>query len=234
MNNKRYALWAFLIFLILVIFVTLERLYVITSNSINPGLATIGVSIVIISLFTLCLASMAITGLVVAAVRRGWISPRPGSLLEKIVILWRQFAPTYYHSVLVHKPDGPAEPAMDEDAKDSLMGELSAAELENLLSFISSGKGRGRKSQEPEEDRFFAVRDWTIMQMNGTSVKLQDFLDARFGTYDSGHPRVPTATFYGWRNKIKKEMKKYNKSKRKIKLEDEKATPSTEDRDLNP
>jgi hypothetical protein len=225
-STKRYALWAFLAFLIVVIFVTLDRLYTIASGSMNPGLATIGVSIVIISLFTLCLTSMGITGLVVAAVRRGWISPRPGSLLEKIVKLWRQIAPTYYSSVLGNEPVGPTEPVTEEDTKDSLMNEFSVKELDDLLSYISSGKGRGRKSEQTDEIRFRTVRDWTIKQRNGTSEKLQDFLDDRFGYYDNGFPKVPAATFYGWRKKFKKDLRKYKELISKIKLEDEKTASS--------
>jgi hypothetical protein len=217
MSKKRYVLWAFLAFLIVVIFATLERLYAIASGSMNPGLATIGVSIIIISLFSLCLASMGITGLVVAAVRRGWISPRPGSLLEKVVRLWRQIAPTYYYSpVLDVEPEELVGPVTDEDVKESVMDEFSVAELDDLLSYISSGKGRGRKSQKSDEDRFRAVRDWTIMQRKGTSEKLQDFLDNRFGCYDSGFPRVPAATFYGWRRKIRQDLRTYKESKNNI------------------
>ena len=215
MPNRRYALWVFLAFLVVVIFITLERLYLIASGSMNPGLATIGVSIVIIGLFTLCLASMAITGLIVAAVRRGWISPRPDSLLEKIVILWRQIAPTYYSSASFAEPAELVEPVTEEDLKDTWLKEFTLADVDDLLSYISLRKGRGRKSEKSDETRFRAVRDWFIMQRNGTSIKLQDFLDNRFGYHVDGSPMVPSATFYGWRRKFIKDLRTYKESKNK-------------------
>jgi hypothetical protein len=212
MLNKKHALWVFLLFLIVVIFIALGHLYNLISNSSEPGAATLGISAVIIGLFTLCLGSMGITGLIVVAVRKGWIIPRAGSLLDMIVKLWRKIAPTYYHQDLGSEPE---ELITEEDIKEPWLEEFTLDDMDGLLNYVAAGKGRGRKSNKSDEIRFRIVRDWFILQMHGTSVKLPDFLEDHFGTHESGLPVVPTSTFYGWRKKFIKDLRAYKASKMK-------------------
>jgi hypothetical protein len=105
------------------------------------------------------------------------------------------------------------EPVSKEGAAETLPGNLSLSDLDEILEFMRSNKGRGRKSFTPDDFRFHTVRDWMMMQKRGTSVRLQDFLDERFGTYDNGMPKVPRNTFNGWQRQFKEMVREYIKEK---------------------
>ena len=87
---------------------------------------------------------------------------------------------------------------------------VTVTDLEKLSLILGERRRGGKKSLHSEEVQIRAVRDWMIMQSHGTSVTLQQFLEERFGTTpETGMPQVPNQTFYGWRNKFLKELKKY-------------------------
>ena len=87
-------------------------------------------------------------------------------------------------------------------------------DVEELLAIVKTRKRRGKKSQYPDEVRFRAVRDWMILQANGTSLTLQQFLEERFGVAaETGMPLVPNPTFYGWRTQFIKELETYRDKK---------------------
>jgi len=212
MFSKKNVLWAFLVFLIMVIALVLARLFDMASPIVGNGTATIGVSVLIVVLFILFLGSMGFTSLLVLATRKGLIVHRPGSLLEKIVRLGNSLHPNYPLENVEAESD---EPVTEEEMQEPWPDEFALADIDELLEFIASGKGRGRKSYTSDELRFRAVRDWFIMQMRGTSTKLQDFLDERFDYHPDGSPKVPVATFYGWRKKFITELKEYKDAKKK-------------------
>jgi hypothetical protein len=212
MFSKKVVLWFFLIFLIVAIALVLVRLFDATSSIAGYGLATIGISILIAVLFTLFLISVAFTSMLLLAGQKRWIDYRPGSLLDKFVRLWDDFPSNRSPTETVTVDE---EPATAEEIREPWLDEFALADLDELLGFIANGKGRGRKSDTSDELRFRVVRDWSIMQMRGTSTKLQDFLDERFGNHVDGSPKVPVPTFYGWRKKFIKELKKYKDAKKK-------------------
>lgn len=89
-------------------------------------------------------------------------------------------------------------------------------DVEALLVLIEEKKHRGKKSNYAPEVRFRAVRDWMLLQAKGNPMKLQDFLEERFGVApESGMPLVPNQTFYGWRKKYIKELKKLQAQRKK-------------------
>jgi hypothetical protein len=111
------------------------------------------------------------------------------------------------------------EPEQEEENEENSLGDLSLSdsELDEMLEFMLKHKGRGKKSDIPDEIRFHTVRDWVSMQMKGTSVKVQDFLDGRFGIYDNGMPKVPKYTYYGWQRQFKKIALEYLEAKKTMK-----------------
>ena len=89
-------------------------------------------------------------------------------------------------------------------------------DVETLLVMIEEKKHRGKKSNYAPEVRFRAVRDWMLLQAKGNPMKLLEFLEERFGVApESGMPLVPNQTFYGWRTKYIKELKKLQAKKKK-------------------
>jgi len=89
-------------------------------------------------------------------------------------------------------------------------------DVEALLVLIEEKKHRGKKSNYAPEVRFRAVRDWMLLQAKGNPMKLMDFLEERFGVApESGMPLVPNQTFYGWRKKYIKELKKLQTQRKK-------------------
>ena len=89
-------------------------------------------------------------------------------------------------------------------------------DVEALLVMIEEKKHRGKKSNYAPEVRFRAVRDWMLLQAKGSPMKLQDFLEERFGIApESGMPLVPNQTFYGWRTKYIKGLKKLQAQRKK-------------------
>ncbi|MBT4182443.1 MAG: hypothetical protein HOE06_06180 [Candidatus Thioglobus sp.] len=89
-------------------------------------------------------------------------------------------------------------------------------DVEALLVLIEEKKHRGKKSNYAPEVRFRAVRDWMLLQAKGNPMKLLEFLEERFGVApESGMPLVPNQTFYGWRTKYIKELKKLQAKKKK-------------------
>ena len=168
------------------------------------------IGIFVITLFILFMLSAFVSAHLTYAVRRGLIAPRPGSLLEKIVKFWERLVPPYDVRPIL---DSPTETVTEADMQANWVQEFTPADVDEMLTFILNKKGGGRKSDVPDEKRFRAVRDWILMQMKGTSVRLQDFLDERFGYHSNGEPMVPRDTFYGWYKKFKKMLTEYKSVK---------------------
>ena len=91
-------------------------------------------------------------------------------------------------------------------------------DVEEMLVIVGTRKRRGKKSQYPDDVRFRAVRDWIVLQANGTSLTLQQFLEERFGVAnETGMPLVPNQTFYGWRRHFIKELEERKNAKSETK-----------------
>lgn len=168
------------------------------------------VGIFVVTLFILFMLSAFVSAHLTYAVRRGLIAPRPGSLLEKIVKFWERLVPPYDVRPILNAP---SDAITEADLQANWVQEFTPDDVDEMLSFILNKKGGGRKSDVPDETRFRAVRDWILMQMKGTSVRLQDFLDERFGYHANGEPMVPRDTFYGWYKKFKKMLIEYKSVK---------------------
>lgn len=164
----------------------------------------------VITLFILFLLSAFVSAHLTYAVRRGLLAAPPGSLLERIVKFWERLIPPYDVCPIL---DAPSDTITEADLQVNWVQEFTPADVDEMLTFIVNKKGGGRKSDVPDETRFRAVRDWILMQMKGTSVRLQDFLDERFGYHANGEPMVPRDTFYGWYKKFKKMLIEYKSVK---------------------
>lgn len=181
-----------------------------TAKPLGGSDYTIGA--LIVTLFILFLLSFVASAILTYTVRRKLLSPPPGSLLETLVRFWEKLVPPYDVTPIL---DEPVEPITDADIQDeNWVKEFTPADVDEMLTFILNRKGGGRKSDVPDEIRYRVVRDWILMQMRGTSVRLQDFLDERFGYHADGSPKVPRDTFYGWHKRFKKMLIEYKSIKR--------------------
>ena len=68
-------------------------------------------------------------------------------------------------------------------------------------------QGFGRKPQFDDKLRREVVLAW-LNRDQSLSMKLDEFLVQKLGTYPDGTPQVIPATFYGWIRKIRGEMDK--------------------------
>jgi hypothetical protein len=167
---------------------------------------------IIIGLFILFLLSVFLAAQLTYAVQRGLIIASPHSPLDRLVRFWKTLVPADDVRPIL---DEPLEQITEADFQDDWLQDFTPAEVDEMLEFIVKHKGRGRKSNIPDEQRFRVVRDWTMMQMRGTSVRLQDFLDERFGYQHDGSPHVPRDTYYGWHRKFKSMLQEYKAMKKK-------------------
>ena len=111
-----------------------------------------------------------------------------------------------------------SEEQPEESKKTTLPPGVTMKDVEELLVIVGTRKRRGKKSQYSDEVRFRAVRDWMILQANGTSLTLQQFLEERFGAAkETGMPLVPNQTFYGWRTQFIKELNTYKSTRSEAK-----------------
>jgi hypothetical protein len=125
---------------------------------------------------------------------------RAGSLPDLLLKLWG-------HKIEI------SEEQSAESKENKLPQGVTMKDINELLVIVGTRKRRGKKSLYPDEVRFRAVRDWMILQANGTSLTLQQFLEERFGAAnETGVPLVPNQTFYGWRTQFIKELKTYKKT----------------------
>jgi hypothetical protein len=197
----------------IIIFGGIWTLYDLTSQHSENEQATVTFGILLIVLFILFLVSFFMSANLTYYVRRRLISCDPGSPLDRLVCFWLHMVPPFTVECASKEI---VEPEMEEETEeDSLSGlSLSDSELDEMLEFMLKHKGRGKKSDIPDEIRFHTVRDWVSMQMKGTSVKLQDFLDERFDTSENGMPNVPRNTYYGWQRQFKKIAVEYLEAKK--------------------
>lgn len=203
LNKKQILTTAFLV-LTVALFMGLLILFELAARQLGHGPAAVFLTLLIVVLFILFLLSAFLTAYLTYAVRRSLIAPRPGSPLEKLVKFWNKLVPPYDVRPVLEEPN---EPATEADAQGNWLKEFTPADVDEMLEFIVNQKGRGRKSYTPDDYRFHTVRDWIMLQMKGTSTRLQDFLDERFGYHHDGSPKVPKDTFYGWYKKFKKMIK---------------------------
>lgn len=200
-GNQR-KLTAFFLLLILAIGAGVWELTKVTTQLHGRGVAIILIGNLIVGLFVIFLLSILISAILTYAVRRGLLAPRPGSLLDRLVSFWSGLIPPL--DIAVEDADKIGDVAQEMWSK-----EFTVVDVDAMLAFMTTQKGRGRKSYTRDDYRFHAVRDWISMQMKGTSVRLQDFLDERFGYQQDGSPQVPKDTFYGWYKKFKKMLTDY-------------------------
>jgi len=134
-------------------------------------------------------------------------TPKPGSWLEIFLKLWG-------NKIEKKETEETEETKTNDTTENTLPAVFTMIDIEELLDIVGSHKHGGKKSQYSDEVRFRAVRDWMILQANGTSLTLQQFLEGRFGmANETGMPLVPNQTFYGWRTQFIKEIKKYRDEK---------------------
>ncbi len=200
--KRKLLLVILIICLGVIIYSVLDRLHHIVKSSFGNELAVVIVAGVTIGILFLILVGMGLGGVLEWAVCRRFLifkrKPLPGGKLEFFLKLWGH----KFEEIPVSQPD--------EGSSDNMPPGVTTTDLEELLIIIGERKRGGKKSQHPDDTQFRAVRDWMIMQSHGTSVTLQQFLEERFGTApETGMPLVPNQTFYGWRTKFLRELKKY-------------------------
>ena len=208
--KRKLLLVILIICLGVIIYSVLDRLHHIVESSFGTELAVVSVAGVTIGILFLILVGMGLGGVLEWAVCRRFLifkrKPLTGGRLELFLKLWG-------HKLEEIPASQPAEAPSDE-----IPPGITMTDIEELLVITGQRKRGGKKSLHPDDTQFRTARDWMIMQSHGTSVTLQQFLEERFGTApETGMPLVPNQTFYGWRNKFLKELKKYKhaQSKRK-------------------
>jgi hypothetical protein len=205
-SGKKRILTVIFFLLNTIIFIGLWILFKIVSPLKGYGQTTVDLSNLVITLFILFLLSVFLSAHLTYAVRQGLIVALPGSPLDRLVKFWNKLAPPYDVKPILEET---AEPGTEAEMQEGWLKEFTPTDVDEMLEFIVNQKGRGRKSYTPDDRRFHAVHDWILMQMKGTSVRLQDFLDERFDFHPDGSPKVPRDTFYGWYRKFKKMLKEY-------------------------
>lgn len=176
------------------------RVYSLVESDSGSSAAT--VAVVILTLLGVVIFSLGIlTGAFTEWMVRGkcllFKTPEEsGSLTAGFVRIWGQEKPQPSREV---KPISPALAALK--VPDDFPAGTTMQDTEDWLTYINGRPSKGKKSKYPDSERFRAVRDWRIMQANGTSVTVQEFLEGRFGTKrrgDQAAQHVPHSTFYGW------------------------------------
>jgi hypothetical protein len=208
--KRKLLLVILIVCLGVIIYSVLDRLHHIVESSFGNELAVVIVAGVTIGILFLILVGMGLGGVLEWAVCRRFLifkrKPLPGGRLEFFLKLWG------------HKFEEIPESQPAKASSDEMPPGITLTDIEELLVITGQRRRGGKKSLHPDDTQFRAVRDWMIMQSRGTSVTLQQFLEERFGTApETGMPLVPNQTFYGWRTKFLKELKKYKhaQSKRK-------------------
>jgi len=151
----------------------------------------------------LFLISILIMGLLTFGVRHKLLTPRKGSLLDRFLTFWCRLIPSCDVLPAVDKqPDMTTE----EEMMGTWLKDYTETDIDEIMQFLITKKGRGRKSNYSAETRYRAVRDWILMQMRGTSTTCPAYLLERFGPQSNGDSHVPRDTFYGWYRVFKKEV----------------------------
>jgi len=200
-NRRALLLIAGLLFKSVIILLVIWRLHALVKTAAGDAAATAMVAILVIVgaiIFFIGLASGGITEWMVR--NRLFLFRKPataGSWMEKFLHFWGQAEPP---DVTIQAPQISDELARQKMPADFPAG-TTAQDTEDWLAYINGRPSKGKKSKYSDEQRFRAIRDWRIMQANGTSVTVNEFLEERFGTGKKGDQsaqRVPSSTFYGW------------------------------------
>lgn len=193
------------------IYSLLDRLYGLIASSLGSKLAVVIISGATIGIMLLIMVGMGVGGMLEWGLWRHHIAskkipPAPCSDGELFLKTWGDKL-----TPLIPKPN-------DEISSNEIPPGVTAEDIDELLLITEQSKRGGKKSAYTDDIQFRAVRDWMTMQAHGTSVTLQQFLEERFGTApETGMPLVPNQTFYSWRKKFLKELKKYKKAQSKTK-----------------
>ena len=207
-SKRNLLLFIVLIFLVLTLTLSMSRLYACISSSLGREIAMVIIAAAVAWVLFIFSIGIGLGGFVELSVNRKILlfrrTPKPGSWLEIFLKLWGNKS----------EKKETKETKTNDTTEDTLPTGLTMIDIEELLEIVGSHKRGGKKSQYSDEVRFRAVRDWMILQANGTSLILQQFLEERFGVAnETGMPLVPNQTFYGWRTQFIKELKKYQNEK---------------------
>lgn len=184
----------------LIALLVLGRVYTLLESGAGANIAAVAViSLVVLAfiVFGMGIAAGGVTEWMVRTHRFVFGRPvEPGSFMEKFLMFWGE------------EEAWPGEPvkqiSLDLASKtvpQDFPPGTTMQDTEDWLSHINGRPSHGKKSSYPDEIRFRAVRDWRILQANGTSLTVHEFLEERFGTVQTKNKsvqRVPSSTFYGW------------------------------------
>ena len=199
-HQKDFYLRAGIVLTGLIVLLVLGRVYILLESGVGANVAAVAVvGLVVLGfiVFGMGIAAGGATEWMVHAHRFIFGKPvEPGSFMEKFLIFWGQ------------GEAGPLAPvkqvSLDLSSKtvpEDFPSGTTMQDTEDWLSHINGRPSRGKKSAYPDEMRFRAIRDWRILQANGTSLTVNEFLAERFGTVQAKNKsvqRVPSSTFYGW------------------------------------
>lgn len=199
-NFKVSAMFvAFILFLLMVIGLTLSHIYSLAQHSLGNEVASIVLAVLIAGELFLVVVGVKLGKSLDRSISHH--PPKAGSFFARIMRIWG------------YKPEAQIveEPALDhEPSEEGLFDDVEA-----LLVLIEEKRHRGKKSSRPHDVRFRAVRDWMMLQAKGSSYTLQEFLEERFGVApETGMPLVHNQTFYSWRRKFIRELKKLQEKKK--------------------
>jgi hypothetical protein len=199
-NFKVSAIFvAFILFLLLVMGLTLSHIYSLAQHSLGNEVASIVLAVMIAGELFLVGVGLKLGKSLDRSISHH--PPKSGSFFARIMRIW-----DYKSEAQIVE-----EPALDhEPSEEDLFDDVEA-----LLVFIEKKRYRGKKSSRPPDVRFRAVRDWMMLQAKGSSYTLQEFLEERFGVApETGMPLVHNQTFYSWRRKFIRELKKLQEKKK--------------------
>jgi hypothetical protein len=190
-----------------IIYLALDRLYIIAAYAFGREMAVVMVAAGTIVILFLTLLGMGFGGGLEWAVSRRILifkrKPVPGSGLDLFLKL------------MGYRFKDPVSQS-SETVSDAMPPGVTMTDIEELLVIIGQRRRGGKKSLHSDEVQFRAVRDWMTMQSHGTSVTLQQFLEERFGVAsETGMALVPNQTFYGWRKKFLEELEKHKQGQSK-------------------
>lgn len=190
----------------------MARIYVLVETDAGAGLST-GVLAVILVIS----AIIFVIGLFIGSLTEWMVRSRnflfkkpaqPGSLMDKFLKFWGQETRPDF----IMKDNKISDEMAALKIPDDFPAGTTMQDTEDWLAYINGRPSKGKKSKYSDAERFRAVRDWRIMQANGTSVTAQEFLEGRFGTKQRGEQaaqHVPHSTFYGWWADFDEELAKF-------------------------
>jgi hypothetical protein len=211
-SQRDAFLIAGIILKVVIALLVMARIYVLVETDAGPGLAAGVLTVIFVVsaiIFSFGLFAGSLTEWMVRSRSFLFKKPaRPGSSMDKFLKFWGQDTQPDF----VMQGNKISNELAALKIPDDFPAGTTMQDTEDWLAHINGRPSKGKKSKYSDAERFRAIRDWRIMQANGTSVTAQEFLEGRFGTGRRGEQaaqHVPHSTFYGWWADFDEELAKF-------------------------